>query len=218
MVYPVISEANFTGLQNLSLRPIMDETFHKGHIKGQAKFMLRTENLKMVERISVAIYFVTSFFDDKEPLKWKLRVLVTNLVSYDLKDKSGIFKETASLFSIAKNAGLMSDMNHEILISELLRLENSEKKSLDIALPPPSTPHHYPKELIKDKSVSVKKNGRQETILSIIRRKKEVMIKDISPLISGYSEKTIQRELLSMVKDGILKKSGEKRWSRYSLA
>ena len=44
------------------------------------------------------------------------------------------------------------------------------------------------------------------------------MIKDVSPLIKGCSEKTIQRELLSMVKSGILKKEGEKRWSKYSLA
>ena len=218
MVYLVMSEANFTRLQNLSLRPIMDETFHKGHIKGQKKIMLRTESLKMAERISAAIYFLTSFFDDKEPLKWKLRTLAVNFVSYDIKDKSGIFRETLSIFSIAKNAGLVSDTNYEILISELSSLENNDKKSLDIALPSAPQASYSHKESIKDKPVSIKKNGRQETILSIIKRKKEVMIKDISPLISGYSEKTIQRELLSMVKDGIQKKSGEKRWSRYSLA
>ena len=172
----------------------------------------------MAERISVAMYFVTSFFDDKEPIKWQMRILSTHLVSYTIKDKSDVVREMKSLLSIAKSAGLMSDMNYEILVSELSKFENSDKKSLDIALPSLPTPHSYPKEVIKDKSVSVKKNSRQETILSIIRRKKEIVIKDISSLLSGVSEKTIQRELLSMVKDGILKKSGEKRWSRYSLA
>ncbi len=29
------------------------------------------------------------------------------------------------------------------------------------------------------------------------------------------SEKTLQRELVSMVKDGVLNKTGKKRWSRY---
>ena len=28
-------------------------------------------------------------------------------------------------------------------------------------------------------------------------------------------EKTLQRELVSMAKDGVLNKTGEKRWSRY---
>jgi hypothetical protein len=38
----------------------------------------------------------------------------------------------------------------------------------------------------------------------------------ITSLIS-CSEKTLQRELVSMVRDGVLNKTGEKRWSRYFL-
>ena len=33
----------------------------------------------------------------------------------------------------------------------------------------------------------------------------------------NFSEKTLQRELMSMIKDGVLYKTGEKRWTRYSL-
>ena len=33
--------------------------------------------------------------------------------------------------------------------------------------------------------------------------------------LASCSEKTLQRELVSMVKDGVLNKTGEKRWSRY---
>jgi hypothetical protein len=67
-------------------------------------------------------------------------------------------------------------------------------------------------------AVSVKKNSRQSIIIGLLKRKKEIMIKDVSPLISGCSEKTIQRELSAMVAAGVLRKIGEKRWSRYSLA
>ncbi|OGI88398.1 hypothetical protein A2995_00870 [Candidatus Nomurabacteria bacterium RIFCSPLOWO2_01_FULL_33_24] len=58
---------------------------------------------------------------------------------------------------------------------------------------------------------------RKEFILKLIKEKKEIMIKDISKIISYYSEKTIQRDLLSLVNSGIIKKIGEKRWSKYSL-
>lgn len=187
--------------------------------------MLRTENLKMAEKIGVAIYFISNFFDDKEPLKWKLRTLSTNLVSYSIRDKSEIIKEISSLFYIAKNTNLMSDINYDILMKELSKLDVEEKKSLEISSfseekknLPTSPAIFSPRESIKDKAKSLKKNSRQDIIISILRRKKEVMIKDISPLISGCSDKTIQRELLSMVKTGVLKKLGEKRWSRYSLA
>ncbi|MEK6878241.1 MAG: hypothetical protein AABY22_01465 [Nanoarchaeota archaeon] len=52
---------------------------------------------------------------------------------------------------------------------------------------------------------------------SLIKRKKEIMIKDVVGLINDCSEKTIQRELLTLVDEGILKKEGERRWTRYSL-
>ena len=46
-----------------------------------------------------------------------------------------------------------------------------------------------------------------------------VSIKDIVLALRNLGEergeKTLQRELASMVKDGVLYKTGEKRWSRY---
>ena len=38
-----------------------------------------------------------------------------------------------------------------------------------------------------------------------------------SGVLASCGEKTLQRELVSMVKDSVLKKFGEKRWSRYSV-
>lgn len=62
------------------------------------------------------------------------------------------------------------------------------------------------------------KLNRRNSILKIIKDKKEVTIKDISSLIAEVSEKTIQRELGNLVSEGVLKKVGEKRWSKYMLA
>ncbi|MFC1721122.1 hypothetical protein ACFLY0_00375 [Patescibacteria group bacterium] len=70
------------------------------------------------------------------------------------------------------------------------------------------------KSLAESKAI---KSGRKDKIISIVRKKGQVTIKDISAVISGCSEKTLQRELLSMVKDNVLKKEGERRWSKYSL-
>ncbi|MFZ2949867.1 MAG: DeoR family transcriptional regulator, partial [Desulfuromonadaceae bacterium] len=72
-------------------------------------------------------------------------------------------------------------------------------------------------EFKKDSSVHKPKNNRRDSILKILTKKGDVTIKDISQSISDVSEKTIQRELLSLVQSGVLKKEGEKRWSRYSL-
>ena len=72
------------------------------------------------------------------------------------------------------------------------------------------------------------KKQRREDILNIIKiLGGNATIKDIKDKVhtlpgqvgslDSHSEKTLQRELVSMVGDGVLKKSGEKRWSRYSV-
>jgi len=66
------------------------------------------------------------------------------------------------------------------------------------------------------KDVALKIN-RRNNILRIIKDRKEVNIKDISKMVTDCSEKTIQRELNSLVGEGILKRIGNKRWSKYSL-
>jgi hypothetical protein len=61
------------------------------------------------------------------------------------------------------------------------------------------------------------KSNRQDIILSLLRKGGDLGIKDFTTLIKDCSEKTIQRELVSLVSKGQVTKEGEKRWSRYSL-
>lgn len=252
---------------------------------------------KKTQKLVSALYLITGFLPENEPLKWKLRRLGSELLSSSILLKEGVSKkdkavldirsqvlEVTALFSVAKQAGMISDMNFEIVNREFSLLLNSislssesygddtstlrpgffhveqiaqnktslseakdvREESMDIKdknkMFSEATPaaellniNEYlshkksethsesksPKETSGFKeygAVAVKKNSRQSTIISLLKRKKEIMIKDVSPLIAGCSEKTIQRELLAMVHLGILKKEGEKRWSRYSLA
>lgn len=234
------------------------------------------------EKIASAIYLITGFFNDQEPLKWDLRSLAGELVhlgaSFSIEsvlseEREIVLSETrqlvlklTKLFHVAKNAGLVSPNNHDIMqdelsqygtilgkpvgLSSIFSLKDGEEKAniakmlesptasqgggLEATVP--ETPDRDNQEgpaIVKDKNfrellpakdlkefgvAKAKKNTRQSIIIGILKRKKEIMIKDVSPLIRACSEKTIQRELLSMVESGILKKTGEKRWSKYSLA
>jgi hypothetical protein len=64
---------------------------------------------------------------------------------------------------------------------------------------------------------SFKKTNRQSIIINLLKKKKDLTIKDIAMVIRDCSEKTIQRELIALIDAGVLKKTGERRWSRYSL-
>lgn len=66
-------------------------------------------------------------------------------------------------------------------------------------------------------SSTAKKSQRQANILTILKGQSNLTIKDFSKFIRDCSEKTIQRELLELVDKGVIKKEGERRWSRYSL-
>jgi hypothetical protein len=61
------------------------------------------------------------------------------------------------------------------------------------------------------------KAQRSVQIIALFKPGVELTIKDITSHLKEVSSKTVQRELLSLVARGSLKKRGEKRWSKYSL-
>jgi len=58
---------------------------------------------------------------------------------------------------------------------------------------------------------------RQRMIMDILKKSGPLAVKDISSNVIGCGEKTVQRELLSLMEEGRIKKSGTKRWSRYEV-
>lgn len=138
-----------------------------------------------------------------------------------------------------------SIINHEFV--NLLDFISSQKGDVEVEsnfisrtffdVPPPAQTRSFVREEIgtnyenpermsfknlKDKESrenvgNVKRSSRQTTILNLIKKKHEVTIKDISNVIKNCSEKTIQRELISFMAGGIVKRIGERRWSKYSL-
>lgn len=65
---------------------------------------------------------------------------------------------------------------------------------------------------------SQSRGHRRESILNLLRQRSNLSVKDFIAVVPEYSEKTIQRELLSLVEEGVIRKEGERRWSTYSLA
>ena len=58
---------------------------------------------------------------------------------------------------------------------------------------------------------------RKELIISILKNGGDMTISDFKSEITDCSEKTIQRELSALIAMGIVKKEGERRWTKYSL-
>lgn len=58
---------------------------------------------------------------------------------------------------------------------------------------------------------------RAERIKTVLEAKPQATVKDISEVITDVSEKTIQRELNSLIEKGQVIREGERRWSKYSV-
>ncbi|NQV88440.1 MAG: hypothetical protein HQ402_02720 [Parcubacteria group bacterium] len=243
---------------------------------------------KKLEKLISAVYMITNFFSENEPLKWSIRDLSGQLISQiiDIKDRvsadrnvvldeiKNLILDLVSRLEVAHFAGLISEMNFSILKKEfsillgaLVEKNSSEQKFLfpgsffeipdnrdampsigqvpksrsdfsrtkNITQEPSALSYRdnnvrLPKEDFSKGHISQpskthsaegpvknKKNNRQNIIVGFLAKNKVGTIKDISLMIKGCSEKTVQRELLFMVKNGVLKKEGERRWSRYSL-
>lgn len=58
-------------------------------------------------------------------------------------------------------------------------------------------------------------SDRMSLILELVRKRKSLSIKEIASVIKDCSEKTIQRELNSLIEQGLIRREGERRWSVY---
>jgi hypothetical protein len=205
---------------------------------------------KKTEKLVSAIYLLSNFISDKEPLKWQLREAGLELISASLEPGKIItlILRLLSLLEVARISGIISEMNFSILKYEfdlLIKTVESGEASGAHGLafpdqffaventPAPAASHDFSKghQVLSDRlsirntqdsirTSEVKhqdKSNRQEVIISLLRKNGELGIKDFTSSIRDCSEKTIQRELASLVSKGQVKKVGEKRWSRYSI-
>lgn len=153
----------------------------------------------------------------------------------------------SSVLSIARSGRLLSSMNAELigreahqLLQEVATYEEprlflEDAPSLaalakDISSERSSTLSQLPRATLQEQSVrkvgdtnsnkgqmSDRTSGRRAAIVSVLKSKGPSYIKDISTVIRDVSEKTIQRELQTLVEDGEVIRTGERRWTQYSL-
>jgi hypothetical protein len=116
-------------------------------------------------------------------------------------------KETMGTFDIKDKKDIEIDSFNSKKIDE-----NEARKNMKSAVEP-----HVVIPLSADKSLkqSADESKRKPKILAFLRQNGDSTIKDIMSIFTDISEKTIQRELADLTKEGTLEKRGERRWSRY---
>lgn len=176
-------------------------------------------------KVSELLSFIITYKDIRQ----------SNLPSFTITAKTKVL-ELVSFLEVSLQSGLVSQMNFSIIKQEfsnlLTALKNDQKfdssnaifstnffetSSHNFAFSRPDVNTSLKDSIsIKDNN-AFKSNNRQNIILGLLKKKKELSIKDIAMIIKDVSEKTIQRELISLIDAGVITKIGERRWSKYSL-
>ncbi len=195
---------------------------------------------RKAERLSTAIHVVTGFIAKEEPIRLLLRsgALEIGQWSVDQNRLAAVgpdafgarCAEMGSLLETAQAAGLVSSMNAKLILDEYARLASFVKDRYGFIRSQVSdikddlqghygkgqkdieSERTYERKTVKDISQT---SSRRSDILALFNNKERISIKDAVDSIAGVSEKTLQRELLSMVAEKILIKEGERRWSTY---
>jgi hypothetical protein len=143
--------------------------------------------------------------------------------------------EIVSLLEVSSRSGLVSQMNFSILRSEFVYMldflshfrkvatHHMDLKENFFEIPKtsgaPSSGQSGSQGNNGQSNVldAHKRTNRQNIIINLLKKKTDLTIKDIAQTINDCSEKTIQRELISLITSGLVQKTGERRWSKYSL-
>jgi hypothetical protein len=182
------------------------------HIHISSSLARVNEILSFVE-IAYTIGFISEM--NTAILKKEFMILIGELENHQKKDKHFTFTLDQQMFSLPENIvkqDLTTKINKRTLSNSMSFINNKS---------PLQT--FQPKNINPSVTNLTDRQNRTDKILNIIKEKKDlsadkagVSIKDISISFTNCSEKTIQRELNSLVSKGKLKKTGAKRWSRYS--
>jgi len=150
--------------------------------------------------------------------------------------------ETRTFINISFGSHIISKMNAEMIIGEIDALViHIKDRALDdasragyvlsksfFATEQPGRTDDKGQEKIVGESASnsfkksnqsnvFPKDSRKSSILELLKKQPNQTIKDIVKDIPNCSAKTIQRELSDLVRSGMVKREGDRRWSRYSL-
>ncbi len=184
----VASSVGFVSDMNARiLKSVIIELISSLRDKQKRESFSQIEDMKIGESLSDQISLSKSLFEVKEEVISKRQNLPENKLA--IKDKIMSFKTPSP------------------------KTNTPNVPSEEVALDNPSYSHKKFTEYVS----KPKPSERRSKIIDIIKEKVEVGVNDIMTSFPDVSSKTIQRELTSLVEENVLKREGEKRWSKYSL-
>jgi len=206
---------------------LMSDIYHlsvASPVDRQTEIALPLSNISEIISL-LKVSFMVGFISEMNALilQDELVKLATQLRESINQDKNYLLSLDSKMFAVEPIVSSKDNSrNNQLNIQSNLALNNSFYKGhkLDVSFMNNLSPLENDMSNSKktQRSSPSERNNRREKILSLIKGKKNISIKDISLSFPDCSEKTISRELTVLINKGHIKKTGAKRWSRYQIA
>lgn len=179
------------------------------------------EILSFIE-IAYTIGFISEM--NTSILKKEFEGLATNLKSRQSKDKHFTFTLNSKMFETPEIPAGFNNKKTQIQSEYSIKDKRTPFNTMSFINNNSPLANNNNFNHTRNTTSLSDREDRNKRIVSIIKdkivfpeNKDGVSIKDISLAFTDCSEKTIQRDLNTLVSKGELKKIGSKRWSRYSI-
>ena len=206
---------------------LMSDIYHlsvASPVDRQTEIALPLSNISEIISL-LKVSFMVGFISEMNALilQDELVKLATQLRESINQDKNYLLSLDSKMFAVEPIVSSKDNSrNNQLNMGSNLALNNSFYKGhkLDVSFMNNLSPLENDVSNSKktQRSSPSERNNRREKILSLIKNKKDISIKDISLSFPDCSEKTISRELNVLISKGHIKKTGAKRWSRYQIA
>lgn len=206
---------------------LMSDIYHlsvASPVDRQTEIALPLSNISEIISL-LKVSFMVGFISEMNALilQDELVKLATQLRESINQDKNYLLSLDSKMFAVEPIVSSKDNSrNNQLNMESNLALNNSFYKGhkLDVSFMNNLSPLENDMSNSKktQRSSPSERNNRREKILSLIKGKKNISIKDISSSFPDCSEKTISRELNVLISKGHIKKTGAKRWSRYQIA
>lgn len=178
------------------------------------------------------LYHLTLLFPKKEPLRYKMRELVDEILANLLSILEGNFHKSGNFIAEIEKDLEILDSYFEVAIDqnwvrpedalEIQREYSNIKEEIEEVKREEENnpPLRSVKENINDNPVESDNdfiNERQQKILDILREKGKTQVGQLVSVFPQISKRTLRRDFRSLLKRGLIERIGEKNYTFYQV-
>ena len=184
-------------------------------------------------QLTTQIYYLTSLFPKKEPLRYKIREVADEILGSQAlflnsspKKVSNVVSSTEGNLEVLDNFLKIAKAQNWVSPAEILKVQEEYSKIGEELKAFLRVKIFSEAETVQVQANSNGYNGiseqqisqRQERILEILKEKEQIQVKDLKPIFPYLSKRTLRRDFEQLLRRGFVIRIGEKNNTFYKVS